>query len=223
MINFLRKMPFFDGLSDRDLQKITSAVSQKEYAAGITIFSEDEEAIGFYFVISGRVKIYKLSPEGKEHVLHICEPESMFAEAAMFSGKAYPAYATAISQTRLLFIRKKNFVALIKENPEMSLKMLGALSNKLREFNMKIEDLSIKEISARLAKYLLDICSTNRTMTFDLKIKKLELAQKLGTVSETLSRTLKKFRDKNIIASDKNKISILNIELLQDVAAGLKI
>ncbi len=223
MINFLKKIPFFTGLTDNDLNKITSAVSPKEYATGVTVFSENEEATGFYFVVSGRVKIYKLSPEGKEHVLHICEAESMFAEAAMFSGKAYPAYAMTISPAKLLFIRKRNFVELIKENPEMSLKMLGALSNKLREFNMRIEDLSIKEISARLAKYLLDICSANGTMTFDLKMKKLELAQKLGTVSETLSRTLKKFKDKKIISSEKNKISILNIELLQDVAAGLKI
>ena len=223
LLNILKKIPFFSGMDNNDLNEIKKVVIERQFRKNTTIFSENEEAKGFYFVISGRTKIFKLSPEGKEHVLHICGPGDMFAEAAMFSGKIYPAYAATISDSSLLFIQKNGFLGLIMENPEISIKMLGALSIKLRKFTSMIEDLSLKEVSARLAKYLLDISVHTGSKTFTLGIKKTDLALKLGTAGETLSRTLKKFKDKHIINSNGNKISLLNIESLKEISAGMKI
>lgn len=210
-------------MDDTDLLIVKSIVIERYYKKNITIFSENEEAQGFYIVSSGKVKIYKLSPEGKEHVLHICSQGEMFAEAAMFSGKEYPAYARAIENVNLLFIPKKGFLDLVKKNPEMSIKMLGALSVKLRKFAGMIEDLSLKEVSARLAKYILDISIHKGSKTFSLDIKKTDLALKLGTVSETISRTLKKLKDHKIISADKSEISILDFESLQEISAGMKL
>ncbi|MGR3219747.1 MAG: Crp/Fnr family transcriptional regulator, partial [Candidatus Anammoxibacter sp.] len=210
-------------MNNDDLNKIKGIVVEKKFKAHTTIFSENEEAKGFYFVILGRTKIFKLSPEGKEHVLHICGPGDMFAEAAMFSGNIYPAYATTITDSSLLFIRKKAFLELIRENPDISIKMLGALSLKLRKFTSMIEDLSLKEVSARIAKYLLDLSVHTGSKTFTLGIKKTDLALKLGTAGETLSRTLKKFKDKHIIRLDGNKICLLNIESLKEISAGMKV
>lgn len=223
MLDILKRMPFFSGMTDDDLKKIKGIVIKRDFPEYVTVFSENEEALGFYFVIAGRIKIFKLSPEGKEHILHICEPGEMFAEAAMFSGKEYPAYAETIADSTLLFFPKKEFLRLVRQYPDISIKMLGALSLKLRKFASMIEDLSLKEVSARLAKYLLDISVRKGTMVFKLDIKKTDLALKLGTVSETLSRTLKKLKDKNIITSDRNKICILDIESLHEISAGMKI
>lgn len=223
MIKILQSISFFSNLSEVDLTIIEKIAIKKLIPSNITIFSENEKAIGFYFVVSGSIKIFKLSPEGKEHVLHICKPGDMFAEATMFSGKVYPAYAEAIANSTLLFFPKNDFLGLIKQNPDISIKMLGSLSTKLREFSSMIEDLSLKEVSARLAKYLLDNSLHIGNKSFKLEIKKADLALKLGTVSETLSRTFKKFKKRNIIASDKNNITILDFELLQEVSAGMKI
>lgn len=223
LLNIIKQIPFFSGMNDDDLEKIKEVVIERKFQKGTTIFSENEEAKGFYFVIAGRTKIFKLSPDGKEHVLHICGPGDMFAEAAMFSGKIYPAYASTITDSSLLFIQKKGFLGLIRKNPDISIKMLGALSIKLRKFTSMIEDLSLKEVSARLAKYLLDMSVHTGSKTFTLGIKKTDLALKLGTAGETLSRTLKKFKDKHIISSDGNRISLLDIESLKEISAGMKI
>ncbi|MGR3176745.1 MAG: Crp/Fnr family transcriptional regulator [Candidatus Anammoxibacter sp.] len=223
LLNILKQIPFFSGMNNDDLVKIKKVVIERKFKKQTTIFSENEEAKGFYFVISGRVKIFKLSPEGKEHVLHICVPGDMFAEAAMFSGNIYPAYAATITDSSLLFIQKKGFLRLIMENPDISIKMLGALSIKLRKFSSMIEDLSLKEVPARLAKYLLDISVHTGNKTFTLGIKKTDLALKLGTAGETLSRTLKKFKDKHIITSTGNKICLTDIESLKEISAGMKI
>ena len=223
MIKILQNISFFSSLTDSDLQMVKGIVVKKQIPANITIFSENETAIGFYFVVSGSIKIFKLSPEGKEHVLHICKPGDLFAEAAMFSGKAYPAYAETITGSELLFFPKKDFLGLVKRNPDISIKMLGSLSIKLREFSSMIEDLSLKDVPARLAKYLLDHSIHIGNRSFKLEIKKTDLALKLGTVIETLSRTFSKFKKENIIASERNKITILDYEMLQEVSAGMKI
>ncbi len=223
MLEILKKIPFFSDMPEDDLEKIKSIVIDKKYSKRAHVFSEGQEADGFYFVNSGKVKIFKLSPEGKEHVLHICGAGEMFAEAAMFSGKAYPAYAETIAESSLLFIQKKKFLELIKNDPEISIKMLGALSTKLRKFAATIEDLSLKEVSARLARYLIELADKNKSNKFKLDMKKTDLALKLGTVSETLSRTLKKLKDKGVIDSDKNQITALDMESLNEIANGMKI
>ena len=219
----LKQIPFFSGMSEPDLEKIRKIVYEKTFSGNTTIFSENEEAEGFYFVESGRVKIFKLSPEGKEHVLHICESGEMFAEAAMFAGKVYPAYAEALEKSHLLFIPKKGFLYLITKYPDISIKMLGTLSIKLRRFASMIEDLSLKEVSARLAKYILDQSVRLKSKSFKLDLKKTDLALKLGTVSETLSRTLRKLKEKEIIQIDKNHIQIIELESLQEISAGMKL
>ncbi len=210
-------------MDDQELSAVQNIVIERWFDKNVTIFSENEEADGFFFVDSGQVKIFKLSPEGKEHVLHICLSGETFAEAAMFSGKVYPAYAKAIKNSNLLFFPKKGFLELIKKDPTLSFKIMASLSIKLRKFADMIEDLSLKEVSARLAKYILDLSIHAGSRTVNLDIKKTDLALKLGTVGETLSRTLKKLKDNKIINASKNQITILDLDSLQQISSGMKI
>ena len=222
----LKKCPLFSGLEDGEIAELGGISISKRYPKGALIFSEDEEAKGFFVVISGKVKIYKLSPEGKEQILHIISPGETFAEAALFTGSTYPAFAESLAQTQVLYFSKESFLNLIRKNPQISLNMIASLSHWLRKFVSLVEELSLKDVSARLSKYLIDLSarsgrSSERGVEFELDINKSQLASQLGTISETLSRALKKLRDRRIIKVEGKKITILQKEALEDISSGI--
>ena len=134
-------------------------------AEGEHIFSEGVDATAFFIVISGKVKIYKLSPDGKEHTLHIHGPGDLVAEAAIFDSMRYPASCMAIEDSQLVRIWRDGFLALIKSHPELALKMMSGYSKRLRQFVAKIEELSLKDIKSRLAGYLLEHSSEENGVT----------------------------------------------------------
>jgi CRP-like cAMP-binding protein len=226
--DLLKRCPLFAGLNEGDLKKIRSICLLKKVRKKEIIFSEGQEARGFYVTLSGKVKIYKVSPEGKEQILHVINPPDSFAEAALFLEGIYPAFAEALSDSQLLFIPKKDFIHLIEKNPRLSLNMIASLSHFLRRFASLIEELSLKEVSSRVAKYLIDLSSKSSReeeeppKEVDLDLSKTQLASKLGTISETLSRTLAKMKSQGIINVKRNRILILNRNALEELASGFK-
>lgn len=187
------------------------------------LFFEGDPATGFFVLLSGRVRIYKSSADGKEYTLHQITPGQMFAEAAIFRGITYPANCMAMEDSEVAFVPKDQFVALITKYPNISLKIIGSLSRWLREFAIKLEDLSLKEVPARLATYLLRQKQKLKSNSLELDITKSELASELGTISETLSRSLKKLKDLDVIAVEGKHISILDVARLEAISAGEKI
>jgi CRP-like cAMP-binding protein len=227
-IELLTRCPLFAELREEDLKKIRAIASLKHIGKREVLFSEGEEAKGFYVILSGKIKLYKISPEGKEQILHVVLAPDAFAEAALFLEGSYPAFAEALIDSQLLFFPKRDFVRLIEKNPQLSINMIVSLSHFLRRFASLIEELSLKEVSSRIAKYLLDLSlkasrEGKSAKEVELDLSKTQLALKLGTISETLSRTLAKMRVKGIIDVNKNKILILNREALEELASGLKI
>ncbi len=242
-IDLLRRCPLFGGLKEEDLRRIRSIASLKQVKKRAVLFSEGEETRGFYVILSGKVKVYKVSPDGKEQILHVVNSPDSFAEAALFLEGTYPASAEALSDSQLLFFPKRDFIRLIEKNPQLSINMIVSLSQFLKRFASLIEELSLKEVSSRIAKYLIDLslksskADTNRNdgrtgtrfreekspKEVELDLSKTQLALKLGTISETLSRTLAKMKAKGIIDVRKNRILILNREALEELASGLKI
>jgi len=222
----LKRCPLFSDLEDREIAEIQAISASKRYPKGTLIFSEDEQALGFFVLISGKVKVYKLSPEGKEQILHIISPGETFAEAALFAGSTYPAFAESLAETRALYFSKEGFLNLIRRNPQISLNMIASLSHWLRKFVSLVEELSLKDVSARLSKYLIDLSaksarSSERGIEFELDISKSQLASHLGTISETLSRALRKLRDSKIIEVEGKRITILQREALEDISSGI--
>ena len=228
-MNFLIKQcPLLAGLKEEDLKKIRAIGIPKKVVKKEIIFSDGEEAKGFYIILSGKVKLYKISPEGKEQILHIVSAPEAFAEAALFLEGNYPAFAEALEDSQLFFIPAREFVQLIERNPKLSINMIVSLSQFLKKFTSLIEELSLKEVSSRLAKYLLDLSINARREGKDptevkLDLNKTQLASKLGTISETLSRTLGKLKAKGVIDVKKHHIKILDLTSLEDLASGLKI
>lgn len=219
-LNILKASPLFSGLHPAELKKVFEITRIRKFKKGNLIFSQGEDASGFYTVASGKVKIYKLANDGRQHILHIVTKGNVFAEAAVFSGITYPAFAETIAESVLFYFPKEEFFSLIKNNPQISLNMLATLSRYLRRFSTIIEQISLKDVSSRLAKYILDQSLTSAGNSFELKIKKGELASHLGTVSETLSRSFKKLKSAGAIDVKGKYIYILDKDALMDVASG---
>ncbi len=227
-IDLLRRCPLFAGLKEEDLKRIRAIASIKQVGRKEILFSDDAEAKGFYVILSGKIKLYKISPEGKEQILHVVSAPDAFAEAALFLEGNYPAFAEALSDSQLLFFPKRDFIQLIEKNPQLSINMIVSLSHFLRKFASLIEELSLKEVSSRIAKYVIDLSLKSSKegkspKEVELDLSKTQLASKLGTISETLSRTLAKMKAKGIIDVKRNRIMILNRETLEELASGLKI
>ena len=227
-IELLQRCPLFAGLKEGDLKRIRAIASLKQIKKKEILFSDGEEARGFYVILSGRVKLFKVSPDGKEQILHIVSAPDAFAEAVLFLEGTYPAFAEAITDCQLLFFPRRDFVQFIEKNPRLSINMIVTLSHYIKRFASLIEELSLKEVSSRIAKYIVDLSMRSskehkNPKEVELDLSKTQLALKLGTISETLSRTLAKMKAKRIIDVKKNKIIILNREALEELASGLKV
>ncbi len=217
------KIPLFDGLPEDQLRDLASIAIARHFAAGRTIFSEGEPGDGFYVVMAGRVKIFKLSPDGKEQILHIFGPGEPFGEVPVFEGRPFPAHAIALQDSQMCFLPRRAFVELIEKNPSLALNMLGILSRRLRRFTQLVDDLSLKEVPGRLAAHLLYLSDRQRGQDqIVLDVPKNQLASMLGTIPETLSRILTKMAGRNLIRSDARRITILDRDGLKELADGLK-
>ena len=215
----LAKVLFFKGLSDEELDSLRTITVERHYQRGQLVFSDGEEGNGFYLVVSGKVKVYKVSPEGKEKILHILGPGEPIGQVAVFAGESFPANAEAIAASKLLFFPRKAFVDLIHARPSLALNMLAILSDRLREFTVQIENLSLKEVPSRLASYLLFLSEKeNGADTLTLNISKAQLASVIGTIPETLSRILNKMSAKNLITVNGRTIRLADRDKLELLA-----
>lgn len=217
----LKHSPLFGGLSDENLDALMGIARIKEHPRGELLFSEGEKAEGFFVVLDGKVKVYKLSPEGKERILHIIHPGGTFAEAAIFGDGLYPAYAEPLQSSKLVFLPKDGFLGLLRDNSQISINMIAGLSKFLRQFANQIEDLTFKDVPSRLARYLMEL-SRGKKQVVDLPISKSQLASNLGTVSETLSRTLRKLSEDDLITVSGKTFEIHDFDRLEELADKCK-
>lgn len=225
---FIRECALFSGLPARDVDRVACVGFSKRYGKGEVIFTEGSRAEGFYLVASGRVKVYKLSSEGKEQILHMFSSCDTVAEAALFADSCYPAFAESLSESELLYFPRDDFLRLVRRNPQLGLNVIANLCRLLRQFVNLIEELSLKEVSARVAKHLMDLAIRNGVQGKDgaevrLDVTKSQLASNLGTVSETLSRTLRKLKSQRIIDVKGSLITILDCKALSQISSGVKL
>jgi CRP-like cAMP-binding protein len=207
--SFLAHTFLFNSFSDKEIDILTAETSLKNVHKGEQIFSEGLEATAFFIVVSGKVKIYKLSPDGKEYTLHIHSTGDPVAEAAIFDSMTYPASCVALEDTTLVRFSREGFLDMMRKYPELSLKIMSGYSKRLRQFVAKIEELTGKDMKARLARYLLENSVVENGKIFcQLAHSKKELSSLLGTIPETLSRTLAFFKQQKLISEKNNTIII---------------
>ena len=215
----LRKTPMFSNLPPGDLDRLAGISSVRHFARRAPVFREGDRADGFFVVLSGSVKLFKLSEDGKEQVLHILEAGQSFAEATIFEGGVYPATAEALSDSDLLFLPKRPFIELLEKNPKMALRVLASLSQWLKRMTDLVENLALRDVEARLVFFVSEEMKRlglplRDGAVYEIPVGKNVLASRLGTVPETFSRTLKKLQEEGKIRVKGNQIRILSAESL---------
>jgi len=219
-MNSLRACQLFHGVSAEDLESIASFVVPKSLEKGAYLFHEGEPAEGFYVVQAGAINVHRVSPAGKEQVISVFRAGQSFAEAAVASQGGYPADARAIEPSNILLVPKADFLELLRKRPELALRMLASMSQHLRVIVGLVDDLTLKDVETRLANWLLKRCKkppgTAREI-IQLDGTKRVLAAELGTTSETLSRTLAKFRDDGLLTVSGKSITLLKSDAIQSL------
>jgi CRP/FNR family transcriptional regulator len=216
----LKATQLFSALDDPEIVSLSRRTSVRRFTSGELLFSEGEPCQGLYVVVSGRVRIFKTAPNGREHVLAIEGPGASIAELPVFDGGPYPASTAAIQESQLLFISRNDFRAFCLEHPEVALKVLQIVGSRLRRLVGIIEELSFTTLRHRLIAWLLREAKTNGRQTgegttFDLGISHQELASQIGTVRELVSRNLARLQSQGLIRVNGREITILDAEGLE--------
>ncbi len=213
VVNTLRSCQLFAGLPPADLEHIAEVTVVKSLEKDDYLFHEGDPSHGFYVVQRGAVNVHRVSALGKEQIIHIFRAGDSFAEAALASATGYPADARALEPTQVLLVEKAGILALLKRQPELALRMLGSMSSHLRVLVGQLEDLTLKDVETRLANWLVKHCpkpQSEAPVKIELTMAKRVLAAELGTVSETFSRTLAKFRELKLLAVKGKTVTILS-------------
>lgn len=213
IINTLRSCQLFAGLGLADFKNIAAITVLRHLEKGEYLFHEGEPSRGFYIVQQGAINVHRVGAGGKEQVIHVFRAGESFAEATLATEVGYPADARALEPSQVLLMQKVEFITLLRRHPELALRMLGAMSQHLRVLVGLLDDLTLKDVETRLANWLLKRCpSPNGTapVAIELKMTKRVLAAELGTVSETFSRTLAKFRESGLIAVKGRVVTVLS-------------
>jgi CRP/FNR family transcriptional regulator len=159
------------------------------------------------------VNVHRVNAAGKEQIIHIFRAGESFAEVALASERGYPADARALEPTQVLLVQKAGILALLRRQPELALRMLGSMSSHLRVLVAQLEDLTLKDVETRLANWLIKRCpnpQSEQPARIQLTMTKRVLAAELGTVSETFSRTLAKFREQKLLAVKGRTVDVLS-------------
>jgi len=223
----LRKVPFFRELEEKAISALAGQAVEKTYSKGEVLFSEGDECKGLFVVARGAVKILKSSASGREQALEIQLPGTTVAELPLFDGGRYPASAQCVEDSELLFIARRDFEALVGEHPELALAVIRSLAFRLRKMVMLVEELSLKEVSQRIARRLIVLADARGRKTpggleVNLPFSQQEFAAQMGTVRELVSRTLGRFQSEELITVEGRHIIIHSVAALKEIAAGLK-
>ena len=216
----LRKAPLFAVLPEEDLRWVASLAVPRRFGKKEAVFREGDRAEGFFVIASGKVKVFKLSEEGKEQVLHVLEAGQSFAEASLFEGGFYPAHAETLTETEMIFLPKRPFLEALEKRPKVAIRMLGSLSRWLKQMTTLVENLSLRDVETRLLLFLSEELKSRGIplrdgATLDLPFSKNVLASRLGTVPETFSRALKKLQEEGRIDVRGKRIRILSAESIR--------
>jgi CRP-like cAMP-binding protein len=220
VVNTLRSCQLFTGLPVVDLEAIAKATLVKSLERGEYLFHEGDPATGFYVVQRGAVNVHRVTATGKEQVIHVFRTGDSFAEVALAAPTGYPADARALEPTQVLLVQKDGILALLKRQPELALRMLGSMSSHLRVLVGQIEDLTVKDVETRLANWLVKRCPNPQAVSpvkIELTMTKRVLAAELGTIGETFSRTLAKFRAQKLLTVKGKTVTVLSPAKLTDL------
>jgi CRP-like cAMP-binding protein len=211
--NTLRKCSLFAGLPAEEINQISSFSFVKMLASGQYLFRETDLPIGFYIVQSGAINLHRVNGSGKEQIIHIFRSGESFAEGTLVTDDGFPGDARALEPSQVIMVRKSEFLALVKRQPELALRIMSAMNLHLRMAISQLENLMLNDVETRVAGWLMQRCTDPQSAQpakIELRMTNRTLAAELGTVSETLSRTLAKFRERQLVYVNGKSVTLLN-------------
>ncbi len=215
----LRSISYFSGLDEATLKALARVAVRRRYDAGQMIFVEGEPCAGLFIVEGGRVKIFKLSPGGREQILHIFGVGEGFNDVAVLDGRPNPASVMALEPTSVLVIDRPSMVYLLERYPALSRAVIENLASRARHLVSLVEDLSLRTVVGRLARLLVEQATEEVNLErVPRGLTHAQMAARLGTVREVITRSLRKLEDEEIIKTERHRIIILDREALEDKA-----
>ncbi len=216
-IEILKRSPIFSSLNNDELTELARLAIERNFRTDEFVFWEGDNPGYFYIVVEGRVKVIKHSSSGKEFIVAFFDPGEMFGEVAVFEDKPYPASAQVITDTRILGIKKENFLAFLSTHPRVALSIIGILGGRLRDAQGRLRDLAGERVEQRLARTLLMLFSK---LGSTLPFTRQELADMAGTTTETAIRVMTQLKERGIISSVRGQIIILDEAKLRLLSEG---
>jgi CRP/FNR family transcriptional regulator len=219
--DILKNHSYFSSLTETELSDLEEIIIQKNYKRDEIIFFEDEPGIGLFLIIKGKVKLAKITADGKEQILHILQKGDLFAEVVLFDQGNYPATAVALEDSCLGIIKRDKIESLIKRKPSIAIKLLNVMGRRLRRAQERIGSFGIKNSSSRLASII--VYQGNKYgqklkggIKISLALTQEELSNIVGVSRETISRILKKFEKKGLLEVKRKQIIIKDLENLKN-------
>lgn len=215
----LKELPFFESLNDEQLKLVDKYKKRYDYKEGEILFYQGDKAESYFYVLKGRINLFRHSMEGEEKVIEIVSEGQTFAEAVMFLQKpVYPVGASAIVDSTVLSFDSRHFLDLLHTAPDTSLSMLGKMSQRLHGMITEIDKLTLQNATYRLVTYLVKEFSAHEvgSQMVSLPIPKNVLASRLSIKPETLSRLLKKLTDEKLIRVENKSVQIMDMERLKE-------
>ncbi len=218
-IETLRRVRIFSALSDEEIQEVAAHCVPRSYTSGQVVFLEGEACEGLILIAEGTVRIFKTAPSGREMLLTMEKAPASVAEIPVFDGGAYPASAAAVTSVRAYLVPRREFEALCRRQPEVGLKVLAVVGKRLRTLVATLHQITFGSVRQRLAQSLLDLAEQNGGSPFPLPETREQLAVRLGTVREVLSRNLSRFQSQGFIRIDRRQVWIDDPQGLREEAS----
>ncbi len=213
----LKQSLIFSGLNEDELAALSKLAIERRFKPEEFVFWEGDAPDYFYVVVEGRIKVLKYSSTGKEFIIAFFGPGEMFGEVAVFEGKPYPASAQAVSETKVLGVKKDELISFLSTRPQVALSIINILGGRLRDAQSRLKDLAGEKVEQRLARTLLMLSSK---LGPTLPFTRQEIADMAGTTTETVSRVTSQLKGRGIIRSVRGKIIILDETKLRLLSEG---
>ncbi|MFC1873974.1 Crp/Fnr family transcriptional regulator [Chloroflexota bacterium] len=214
-LDLLKSSPYFSGMHSAELNSVSRFVFERTAERGEVISFEGDPAETLFFVLSGAVKVFKTSAEGKEQILNIIRPGESFNDVPVFDGEPNPASTQAMGPVVLYGIRKQDLQNILREHPQVSANIIKVLGAQIRQLMMLVEDLSFRHVIGRVARILLEH-SGDKTDSRP-RLTQQEMAAMAGTVREVVSRSLKALEEEGTVKMERHRIIIKDKEALQEL------
>ncbi len=224
MIKNLKKIDLFKNLSDKELKELEPYLITTTLKKKGDIFSEGDQPEWFYIVSKGKVKITKLSHEGKEIILEIISPPDIFGGVAVLRNFPYPANAVAMEDSEIIKISRKNLMRLVDRFPNLMYCIALQLGDRMKSSYDSLKNIALERVEARIAALLLKLAGkigieTNEGLLIDMRLTKQDVADMVGTTVETSIRTFSKFKKQGFLTDKNGKIVLKDREGLEELSS----